>query len=45
MATLLRLKAEVEGLKNSTIEIVFSGASGAHLPAEDLGNTSLDIVP
>ena len=45
MATLLKLKAEVEGVKDSTIKFVFSGASEAHLLAEDLGNIFMDIVP
>lgn len=44
MATLLKLKAEVEDAKNSTIKLVFSGASEAHLLAEDIGNLSPDIV-
>jgi len=38
MATLLKLKAEVENAKNSTIKLVFSGASESHLLAEDIGN-------
>jgi len=45
MATLLKLKAEVEGAKNSTIRMVFSGASEAHLLAQDIGNVSPGIVP
>lgn len=39
MSTLLRLKAEVEDAKNSTMKLVFSGASEAHLLAEDIGKT------
>lgn len=39
MATVLNLKAEVENAKNSTIKLVFSGATEAHLLAEDIGNT------
>lgn len=38
MATLLNLKAEVEDVKGSEIKLVFSGASEAHLIAEDIGN-------
>ena len=41
MATLLKLKAEVEGAKNSTIKLVFSGASEAHLLASDIGRSPL----
>jgi len=44
MATLLKLKAEVESVKDSTIKFVFSGASEAHLLAEDIGMVS-EIVP
>jgi hypothetical protein len=44
MATLLKLKAGVEDAKNSTISLVFSGASEAHLLAEDIGNTSLSVA-
>jgi len=43
MATLLKLKAETEDVKNSTIKLVFSGASEAHLLAEDIGNTSPEL--
>ena len=39
MATLLKLKVEAENAKNSTVKLVFSGASEAHLLAEDIGNT------
>jgi len=45
MATLLKLKAEVEDAKDSTMKFVFSGASEAHLLAEDIGNTSPDVAP
>lgn len=45
MATLLKLKAEVEDVKDSTIKFVFSGASEAHLVAEDIGNASPDVIP
>ena len=45
MATLLKLKAEVEAVKDSTVKFVFSGGSEAHLLAEDIGNTSPDIIP
>lgn len=41
MATLLKLKVEVENTKNSTIKLVFSGATEAHLLTEDIGNTPL----
>lgn len=44
MATLLKLKAEVEGAKDSKVKLVFSGATEAHLLAEDIGNPSSDIV-
>lgn len=44
MATLLKLKVETENAKNSTIRLVFSGASEAHLLAEDIGNISLKCV-
>jgi len=43
MATLLKLKAETEDVKNSTIKLVFSGASEAHLLAEDIGNVSQEL--
>ena len=42
MATLLKLKEEVEGAKDSKMKFVFSGASEAHLLAKDIGNTSPD---
>lgn len=42
MATLLKLKMEVENTKNSTIKLVFSGATEAHLLTEDIGNP-LDV--
>ena len=45
MATLLKLKAEVEDVKDSTMKFVFSGASEAHLLAEDIGNTFPDVAP
>lgn len=45
MATLLKLKVEVENTKNSTIKLVFSGATEAHLLIEDIGNTSPECVP
>lgn len=45
MATLLKLKAEVEDARNSTIKLVFSGATEAHVLAEDIGNISPDIAP
>lgn len=38
MATLLKLKAEVEKASKSSIKLVFSGASEAHLLADDIGN-------
>lgn len=38
MATLLKLKAEVEHARKSSIKLVFSGASESHLLAEDIGN-------
>lgn len=44
MATLLELKAEAEDAKNSTIKLVFSGASEAHILAEDIGNSSPECV-
>jgi len=44
MATLLKLKTEAENAKNSTIKLVFSGASEAHILAEDIGNTSPECV-
>lgn len=44
MATLLKLKAETENSKNSTIKLVFSGASEAHLLAEDIGNASPEYI-
>ena len=44
MATLLKLKAEVEDAKGSTIKLVFSGATEAHLLAAEIGNPSPDIV-
>jgi hypothetical protein len=39
MATLLNLKAEVEKARKSSVKLVFSGASEAHLLADDIGNT------
>ena len=39
MATLLRLKSEVEHVKKSSIRMVFSEASEAHLLADDIGNS------
>ena len=44
MATLLKLKVELEDAKNSTMKLVFSGASEAHLLAEDIGTTSLKLL-
>jgi len=44
MATLLRLKAEVEEAKNSTIKLVFSGASEAHLLAEDIAKANTGVI-
>lgn len=37
MATLLKLKAEVEDAKNTEIKLVFSEASEAHILANDIG--------
>jgi len=45
MATLLKLKAEVEDTKDSTMKFVFSGASEAHLLAEDIGVTIPNAHP
>lgn len=45
MATLLKLKREVEHARNTTIKLVFSGASEAHLLADDIGDCSLALVP
>ena len=38
MATLLKSKAEVENARKTSIKLVFSGASEAHLLADDIGN-------
>lgn len=37
MATLLRLKAEVEETRGTNMKMVFSGASEAHILAEEIG--------
>lgn len=37
MATLLHLKAQVEEARGTRMKMVFSGASEAHLLAEELG--------
>ena len=37
MATLLQLKADVEDKKGTQMKMVFSGASEAHLLAEEIG--------
>jgi len=37
MATLLKLKAQVEEAKGTRMKVVFSGASEAHLLAEEIG--------
>lgn len=45
MATLLKLKAEVEKAKKSSIKLVFSGATEAHLLADDIGNIPAAFPP
>ena len=45
MATLLKLKKEVEGAGNTAIKLVFSGASEAHLLADDIGDYPSALVP
>lgn len=37
MATLLQLKAEIEELRGARMNMVFSGATEAHLLAEEIG--------
>lgn len=37
MATLLQLKADVEDKKGTRMKMIFSGASEAHLLAEEIG--------
>lgn len=37
MATLLQLKADVEDKKGTRVKMIFSGASEAHLLAEEIG--------
>ncbi|KAF9646963.1 hypothetical protein BDM02DRAFT_2841164 [Thelephora ganbajun] len=44
MATLLKLKAEVEDTKNSTTKLVFSGASESHLLAENIANANVGVI-
>lgn len=47
MATLLNLKAQVEEARGTRMKMVFSGASEAHLLAEELGTflTTLFAIP
>ncbi|GJE84554.1 composite domain of metallo-dependent hydrolase [Phanerochaete sordida] len=44
MATLLQLKAEVEELRGGRIKMVFSGASEAHLIAEDIAKAKVGVI-
>ena len=41
MATLLQIKADVEEQKGTRMNMVFSGASEAHLLAEEIGESIL----
>jgi len=44
MATLLELKEEAENAKNSTIKLVFSGASEAHILAGDIAKANVGVI-
>lgn len=45
MATLLLLKAEIEGRKGSTMRMVFADATEAHLLAKEIGMCCLLSIP
>jgi len=44
IATLIKLKGEVERVKGSTIELTVAGATEAHLLAAELGVAGVGVV-
>ncbi|KAH7339937.1 hypothetical protein B0J17DRAFT_657350 [Rhizoctonia solani] len=44
MATLLALKAELEDLSNSTLHLVFAGATESHLIADEISKASVGVI-
>ena len=44
MATLLQLKADIEELRGVRMNMVFSGATEAHLLASEIGELFVDLV-
>ncbi|KAG9120123.1 hypothetical protein FRC07_004525, partial [Ceratobasidium sp. 392] len=44
MATLLRLKSEVEAISNSTLHLVFAGATESHLLANEISEAKVDVI-
>ena len=43
MATLLQLKADIEELRGVRMNMVFSGATEAHLLANEIGKLLIDL--
>ena len=44
MATLLQLKADIEELRGVRMNMVFSGATEAHLLANEIGELLIDLL-
>lgn len=44
MASLIRLKAEVENASGSAIQMTFTGASEAHLLAKEIGVSGVGVI-
>ena len=44
MATLLQLKTDIEELRGVRMNMVFSGATEAHLLASEIGELFVDLV-